>query len=26
LADMERNNWMTAEEAKSYWIIDKIIE
>ena len=24
--DMERNNWMTAEEAKSYWIIDKIIK
>ena len=26
LADMERNNWMTAEEAKDYWIIDKIIK
>ena len=26
LADMERNNWMTAEEAKKYWIIDKIIK
>jgi len=26
LADMERNNWMTAEEAKSYGIIDKIIK
>ena len=24
--DMERNNWMTAEEAKSYGIIDKIIK
>jgi len=26
LSDMERNNWMTAEEAKKYWIIDKIIK
>ena len=26
LADMERNNWMTADEAKTYWIIDKIIK
>ena len=25
-ADMERNNWMTAEEAKDYGIIDKIIK
>lgn len=26
LADMERNNWMTAEDAKNYGIIDKIIQ
>jgi len=24
--DMERNNWMTPEEAKKYGLIDKIIE
>ena len=24
--DMERNNWMTPEEALKYWLIDKIIE
>lgn len=24
--DMERNNWMSPEEAKKYWLIDKIIK
>lgn len=24
--DMERNNWMTAQEALDYWLIDKIIQ
>ena len=24
--DMERNNWMTPEDALKYWIIDKIIK
>ena len=26
LKDMDRNNWMTAEEAKKYGLIDKIIK
>jgi ATP-dependent Clp protease protease subunit len=25
-ADMERNNWMTSEEALNYGLIDKIIK
>lgn len=25
LADMERNNWMNAEEAKAYGLIDKVL-
>ncbi len=25
LSDMERNNWMSAEEAKKYGLIDKVL-
>jgi ATP-dependent protease ClpP protease subunit len=25
LADMERNKWMSPEDALAYWLIDKII-